>query len=304
MTVAQYADYVQAIGMEDFQRYENPGLFGNLSLATNFTCTRQGLGEITFQFTATLGDKDVVGCTMAAVVGATILLPIFGPWIYPTLMGVGAATDIKNITIVTITKVRLSNEYRIWKGQQVQHQVSEVFEIFLQEDGTLNNLMCPYAKELPETPVLAPDGLTYEKSHILQRIRTKKAGANSGAYLLQDFNEKDLTFDLNHYLKVAKRIKVLVEEEIDRKDLCPNDRRIIKDGLMAYKHNRDQNNVFIFNELVEFLQGENNSLRDKELKESKGSVWDVNEKYHQIFLKKRAEIYSCFTPYKISIKDN
>ena len=164
-----------------------------------------------------------------------------------------------------IVEVEYSDEYKLWKCQLVEEKISDVFKDFLIEDEVLKDLICPFYRDLPRIPVKARNGkYTYDQENLLPRIKNRVPGMMVGHY--EDFNEEDLVFDADHFVKVIKRIKEIVEIEFNRPDLKTNNTKIIINGLMAYKHTKDSFNSDLFNKLVDDSYKQNIFLREQEIK--------------------------------------
>lgn len=301
MTTATYDNYARHIGSSEIQKYENPGIIGNTQLAVGYLWSENGLKNTSVKFLESSKENiKITICintaltTFGAILGGTLA---FVPYIFTGgLIGIG----INNVQ-ETIASVNNSNDYRIWKGERVQQKVSEVFAYFLCEDPVLSNFLCLKKQTIPQIPVRGPDRQLYEKNEILEWIRNKPAGNKAGLYI--DFTEDELIFDKHSFVEIIKRIKILVEKELDRMDLEPNDVRIIKDGLMAYKCAKDKFNMNLLETLLKQSQDKFEALKNEPDRRGR-DVWRKFEQLDDMYLKERKEIMDSFIPYKLHIEDN
>ena len=72
-----------------------------------------------------------------------------------------------------------------------------VFWLFLNKENSFVNasLICRLTKKVMKEPVISFDGITYEKSAIIDFLKTNKYSPVTNEPMPEDFNEDDLMID-------------------------------------------------------------------------------------------------------------
>ena len=285
MTSATYGDYEGNLQSANIEKYNN--------FSYDQYKNQEGNRHRFFFKFVVVAPKNVAACSFIGAIIGAIIAAITCIWnsIIGAKVGavVGAAYGINVSMDKTLIEIQDSYRYRDLKGKNVLGDISKVFQDFLLDDPILGKLICPISRDLPRFPVKAPDGATYDHQEITHRIKTKKPGVPASVDMVHDFEEKDLVFDNEHYLKVTKRIRKLILKEIDRKDLQKDDAQIIKDGLISYMIYRDDLNRNMHKVLCEESRLGFEKTKEKDIQEGT-EYWATQEKYKKEYQDKISEL--------------
>lgn len=300
MTSATYNDYANHIGNDAIQAYENLNSIEAYNLVKEYLNSKNSYKTIKDTFLDKAKEDVVFGLSASTAMVITASL-ISGIWSYiPYILAGGMIGNTASTCKETFINVSESQDYRTWRGQKSEEKVSQVFKNFLCEDEILKNFICPFSFLIPEIPVRGKDKQIYERSVIIQRIRNKPPGSNAGLYM--DFTEEELVFDVFHFVKVMERIKIVVEIELKRLDLEPDNIRIIKDGLMSYKKTKDKFNKILLRELLNKSQEKFDKMEEEE---NRGRNDQKNsDKYEKMYLDERKILTEAFKPIKIYVEED
>ena len=218
----------------------------------------------------------------------------------PTLLSIGVYGGMACTIPRAVVQVTYSDDYRAWKGQIVEEKVSKIFKDFLVQDEVLKGYLYLGTDELIVIPFKGPDGITYERDEIVERIQavadriqTKNLQVNAGLYGA-DFTENDLIFNHDWFVEVTRRVNFLLKNELGRKDLEPNNIKIIKDGLMAYQMSCKTFYCDLFKQLIDQSVKKHDGLKEKEIQDGK-DVFETTLKYEKLHQEERQALGSSFS---------
>lgn len=161
--------------------------------------------------------------------------PLIGGLTTGAGVGIGVAISChvikKRINEKIAIDIEISDHYLIWRAKAIADKVYPLFKNFVDTDKKFEEFMCPIAQDICSLPMLAPDGHTYNLSHIyayIDRITKDPQEEVVSPLRGKSFCKNDLVFDTDYCRRIinkAERVYAKVKEY--------GDKNVVRHGLTA-----------------------------------------------------------------------
>jgi len=132
-------------------------------------------------------------------------------------------------------KFMSSDKYKAWVEEARKTDVYPAYQKIIEEDPRFENYICPLSYDLIRVPVRAPDGKTYEQTHIVEWIKRKevqiKEATDAGASIekinsiretispmritVKSFTVEDLIYCPDYFKRLDNLAKIKISEMED-----------------------------------------------------------------------------------------